>query len=69
MKLKINLNLILKLFFSIPKYKYFFKNNSSWTDYNMNNESPLSVKLKYKKSLSNTKFKIKDYNEDIYPLY
>ena len=50
MKLQLHLKLILKLFFSIPKYKFFFKNNSSWTDYNMNNESPLSVKLKYKKS-------------------
>ncbi len=69
MNLLLSIKLISNLLTSFVDYRKFYKLNSSWSDYKLTNYSSLSMILKYQNKLSKTKFNIKDYNEDIYPLY
>lgn len=69
MNLLLSIKLISNLLTSFIDYRKFYKLNSSWSDYKLTNYSSLSMILKYQNKLSKTKFNIKDYNEDIYPLY
>lgn len=69
MNLLLSIKLISNLFTFFLNYRNFYKVNSSWSDYKLTNDSSLSMMLKYQNKLSKTKFNIKDYNEDIYPLY
>lgn len=69
MKLFFNLKILFSLIMSIFRYRRFFLSNRTWKAHSPFNVNVISDNLIYKKNFSKSKLKIKDYKEDIYPLY